>query len=140
MCACVLCSHGNHCCSSPAQSSTLSDFHSAGAHSSASASCDHVPLQHKPHFPILYRTLVKSTAQKEWQDIGIFLGLELYQLQVIESEQKDLKSCLKAMLSLWLNGVDPLPTKAKIIEVLKDLDLNKEAEKLQEELVYCDML
>ena len=101
------------------------------------SSCNHddVHLQHRPHFLILYRTLVKSTAQKEWQDIGLFLGLELYQLEVIESEQKDLKSCLKAMLSLWLNGVDPLPTKSKIIEVLKDLDLNQEAEKLQEELL-----
>ena len=102
---------------------------------SSSASCADVHLQHKPHFAILYRTLVKSTALKEWQDIGIFLGLELYQLEVIESEQKDLKSCLKAMLSLWFKGVDPLPTKSKIIEVLKDLNLNQEAKKLQEELL-----
>lgn len=82
----------------------------------------------------MYRTLLKSAAPKEWQDIGIFLGLELYQLEVIEGEQKDFKSCLREMLSLWFKGLDPLPTKSKIIKVLKDLNFNQEAEKLQEEL------
>ena len=71
-------------------------------------------------------------------DIGVFLKLDSDQLEVIELEQKDLNSCLRKMLSLWLNGVDPLPTKSKIIEVLKFLNMNHEAEKLQKELIACD--
>ena len=67
-------------------------------------------------------------------DIGVFLGLDTDQLHVIELEQKDLNSCLRKMLSLWLNEVDPLPTKSKIIEVLKFINMNQEAEKLQKEL------
>ena len=90
----------------------------------------------RPHFNILYRILLKSTAPIEWHDIGIFLDMDKKQLDDIQAQKKENKECLKAMLTLWLERIDPFPTKSKIIEVLKELDFNVEAKELQEKLVY----
>ena len=92
-----------------------------------------IPLSMKQHFHILYRILYNSAAPK-WKDIGIFLGLDEAKLDVIEVDESRVQSRLEKMLSLWLKQNDSPPTKFKIIEVLKDLDLNAEAEKLEKEL------
>ena len=38
-----------------------------------------------------------------WKDIGLALGLDCGQLNVVERQNRDLSGCLTAMLTLWLN-------------------------------------
>lgn len=92
-----------------------------------------VYLEERQHFHTLYRKLHGSAALK-WKDIGIFLDLDLAELDTIETKDSDIHSCLQRMLSLWLKKIDPCPTKSKIIGVLRELHFTEEAKKLEEEL------
>ena len=94
-------------------------------------------LTKRPHFYTLYRTLHTSAAHR-WRVIGLFLKLDQGKLDVIELETHKASICLEKVLSLWFTGIDPPPTKSAIINVLKELELNEEAEKLQLELVLED--
>ena len=88
-----------------------------------------------PHFFILYRTLRTSGALALWKDIGLFLKLDRVKLNLIETEEHKAPACLEKVLSLWFTKINPPPTKSAIINVLTDLELTKEAEELQQELV-----
>ena len=70
----------------------------------------------------------------KWREIGVFLGLEISELDIIKSDEEGVHSRLERMLLLWIRRVDPLPTKYGIIEVLRKLNLPKEAEKLEKGL------
>ena len=69
-----------------------------------------------------------------WKDIGLFLDLDQKELNLVESDKDSSSRRLEAILSLWLKQIDPIPTKSKIISVLKDLKLNDEAEKIERKL------
>ena len=89
-------------------------------------------LNRKTHLAILYQALYNRAPK--WRDIGLFLKLDPDKLNVIKSNETDVHSRLEGMLSLWLNQVDPSPTKPKIVAVLRKLELNAEAEELDNEL------
>ena len=66
-----------------------------------------------------------------WRDIGLFLDLDLNELDLVADEGGVSTRNLERMLSLWLMQIDPFPTKSKIIGVLRRLKLNDEAERLE---------
>ena len=82
----------------------------------------------KTHLGILYRTLFKCAPK--WEDIGVFLELDPDELGIIKSDEGNVNSRLRAMLSLWLKQIEPMPTKSKIVKVLRELNFNEAAEKL----------
>ena len=87
-----------------------------------------VHLKSKPHLAILYEELLSVASQ--WQDIGTLLGLDPDDCSTIKSDEGDVRSCLRGMLTFWLKQIDPPPTKSKIITVLKKLNLNEKAQGL----------
>lgn len=91
----------------------------------------HDCLKEVQHFHVLYRTLHNSV---NWREIGLFLGLSPTELDVIQSEQNAVKSCMEKVLLLWLRRIDPKPTKSDILKVLRYLKLTGEAETLEREL------
>ena len=94
-----------------------------------SSECQDVNLKLKPHLNILYKELY-SVAPR-WRDIGLFLDLDLNELDLVADEGGVSTRNLERMLSLWLMQIDPFPTKSKIIGVLRRLKLNDEAERLE---------
>lgn len=93
------------------------------------ANGSNVHLKSMPHLAILYRVLLSVASQ--WKNIGTLLGLNPDEFNTIKSDEDDTRSCLRSMLALWLKQIDPLPTKSKIITVLKELDLNEKALRLE---------
>ena len=91
-----------------------------------------VHLKNKPHFSILYRELYSVAPQ--WKAIGLLLDLDQYELNIIKSDEDNAHLCLEGMLSLWLQQIDPPPTKSKIITVLREMSLNEKAQTLEEKL------
>ena len=89
-------------------------------------------LKQRTHLNILYREL--HSVASRWKEIGLFLGLDRNELNVVKADGDGVYSYLEGMLSLWLKQTDPSPTKSKIISVLKALKLNDEAESLEKKL------
>ena len=59
-------------------------------------------------------------ARLDWQDIGIELGLNMTDLDVIEENCRgNVDKCFSKMLTLWLRGVDPHPTWSAMVAALK---------------------
>lgn len=88
------------------------------------------PLTTK-NFNTLYKILY--SAAPKWKDIGIFLELDPNELEIIKTNESDAHSRLQEMLMLWLKQIDPLPTKSKMVEVLKDLNYTQESAKLEKQ-------
>ena len=91
-----------------------------------------VNLKSKPHLAILYGELLSVASQ--WQDIGTLLGLDPDEFSTIKFDEGNTRSCLRVMLTLWLKQSSPLPTKSKIITVLRKLGLDEKAQRLEKEL------
>ena len=45
-----------------------------------------------------------------WKTVGVFLGVSKDALDMIESDKKEVRSCLLEMLSTWLKQVSPEPS------------------------------
>lgn len=107
---------------------------SASVGGDGSSTSNDVLLKMKPHFNILYQTLSES-ARSQWEHIGPFLNLDPVEMDVIKTEtNSNMYLCLNRMLKFWLKQDEPLPTKSKIIEVLRHLKFNEEADRLEKEL------
>ena len=65
-------------------------------------------------------------ARVKWYNIGIELSLKEDDLEAIKSDNRDIDSCFRCMISMWLRQVDREPTVAwtKIIEALKAPSVN----------------
>ena len=88
----------------------------------------------EPHFNIIYTTLSKSVST-QWEDVSSYLGVDTATVERIGKERSgDMKACFREMLKAWLRGINPPPTKAKILEVLRELDFNEEAGRLEQRL------
>lgn len=83
------------------------------------------------NFNIIYTATFKSACQ-EWKDIGSFLEVDPNTIGRIEKEKKDdVKACYREMVMAWLKCNNPPPTKAKILQALRALDLNEAANNLE---------
>lgn len=57
--------------------------------------------------------------------------MDPHEVERIRRERdRDLYACFREMLMVWLKQIDPLPTKTKILRVLRELNFNDEADKL----------
>ena len=54
----------------------------------------------------------------EWQNVGVLLGVEYPQLAQIKSDNSTSTDCLREMLSVWLNQVDPSPTWKTLVDAV----------------------
>ncbi len=95
------------------------------------AVADEPLLQMKPHFNILYTTLCKSVAP-QWGHFGGYLGVEPFIIDRIKENDKDVYACFRELIKEWLRQINPPATKSKIIQVLRELKFNAEADKLEE--------
>ena len=60
------------------------------------------------------------TADTKWHNIGRQLGLSKEELSRIGANYRLQKECLRETLSLWLSGVDPVPTWEGLVDALKN--------------------
>ena len=89
-------------------------------------------LTEKLHFNTLYTTLCNSVASK-WEHVGSFLEVKPNAIERIEREKNgDVNACFREMIKEWLKQINPPPTKSKILQVLRDLEFNEEANRLEE--------
>ena len=58
-----------------------------------------------------------------WKTIGTLLGVESHTLKAIKKDEQDVKDCLQAMLSEWLN--QPQPTWMDIVDAVEEVDSSK---------------
>ena len=58
-------------------------------------------------------------ARAKWIDIGIQLDMKVRSLEAIKRDHNEVGSCLRVMLTDWLNQVDPPPTWEALLDSLK---------------------
>ena len=58
-------------------------------------------------------------ARAKWMDIGIQLDMKVPSLQAINQNHNEVGSCLRVMLTDWLNQIDPPPTWEALVDALK---------------------
>ena len=83
----------------------------------------------------LMKALYNRVAAK-WEDIGIYLGLQIATLNTIAAEHpSNPRKCLIEMLKVWLERVDPSPTWSAIIEAVEFLGEEQLGRELKKK--YC---
>ncbi len=90
-------------------------------------------LHEDTHFGTLNDTLCKTVASK-WDDFGSHLGIDQYYLDDIKRENDKVHACFREVLKKWLRQINPPPTKSKILQVLRHLDCNEQANNLEKRL------
>ena len=63
-----------------------------------------------------------------WKNIGTLLDIPKHVLNRIQSDEDGVKSCLREMLSEWLDQVDPPPRWKDLADAVDDLDKQKAKE------------
>ena len=58
----------------------------------------------------------------DWEDIGIFLGIDDGTLSSIKGEQQHMRANLREMLRTWLRRVEPQPTWTAMINAVEIID------------------
>ena len=56
---------------------------------------------------------------EEWKDIGIQLDIPISILNRLESDWPNVRSRLRAMLTEWLNRVNPTPTWTQLVDAVE---------------------
>ena len=75
----------------------------------------------KPKLKDLQRELHSKVAY-EWEDIGIQLDIEEGQLKQIKADNVgDSRRCLREMLRVWLDRVEPFPTWSDVAMAIESL-------------------
>lgn len=71
-------------------------------------------------------------ARGEWYDIGLRLHISPDTLDVFQSEHRDVKTCFREVLKVWLKRNHPPPTWKELVETLRSPIVGREdiAEKL----------
>ena len=62
-------------------------------------------------------SLVQDVSHK-WFNLGLQLGIKECDLKCIECDYKDVQSCLREMLSVWLKMVKPCPSWERLLSSL----------------------
>ena len=73
----------------------------------------------KEHLPKAFKLLLPVAS--EWENIGLCLGLCDFE-DSVKATAKTPASCLREMLKLWLNRVDPPPTWKELAEAVEPFD------------------
>ena len=55
----------------------------------------------------------------KWKMIGILLGIDMGTLDSIEKDNKKGEDCLVELISTWLKGASPRPTRSTMAAVLQ---------------------
>ena len=78
------------------------------------------------------------TADTKWHNIGDQLGLSKEVLHRIGANYRLQQECLREILSLWLRGVDPVPTWEGLVDALKNHTVKEDQLAKIVEENYCD--
>ena len=73
-------------------------------------------LNAEDHLLVVLQKL--STVCQSWYYIGLMLRIRIDKLDCIKLEHHEPQSCMVAMVSTWLQGVDPQPTWFALIQAL----------------------
>ena len=77
--------------------------------------------------------LVYHEVPDKWKEIGKYLEIMAPKLNAIEQENlKNGHKCLMAMLEVWLERVDPLPTWEDLAEAVEFVGREDVAQKIRE--------
>ena len=60
----------------------------------------------------------------DWFNIGLELDLDVARLEAIESECRDVRSCMMECIKLWLRRPHPPPTWSELVKALRSPTLN----------------
>lgn len=55
----------------------------------------------------------------KWRFIGIQLGIDQGTLDAIEKNNNEVEDCLSKLVSLWLRGTNPRPTRSAMTKALQ---------------------
>ncbi len=61
----------------------------------------------------------------EWQNIGLFLEIEVGQLKIIEIDYRMAKDCLREVIREWFKMIDPPPSWENLVEAVEYIDQSK---------------
>ena len=79
---------------------------------------------------------LSNNVSDDWEDIGLFLGLQQGALDEIRSKfPSHTKKCFREMIKLWLRKIDPVPTWSAIIDAIEELDYESLAEELKDKFL-----
>jgi hypothetical protein len=85
----------------------------------------------KPELSTLLKELINKVDSK-WENIGILLKIEPYRLESVRTaERNDPQNCLREMLKLWLNKINPPPSWSAITDAIKRLGNEELAQDLR---------
>ena len=72
---------------------------------------------------------------KDWKNLGALLDIRSETLDIIERDEPNTISCLRAMLTEWLKQINPPPTWTQLIDAVEPFNVSV-AEELK---VHCDI-
>ena len=90
----------------------------------AAATNQEQPSEPAPDLKDLFKELCITA--DNWENIGVLLGIEPWQLNSVKTAENLPQNCLREMLKVWLKRISPPPTwssVAEAIEVLGDQEL-----------------
>ena len=90
----------------------------------AAATNQEQPSEPAPDLKDLFKELCITA--DNWENIGVLLGIEPWQLNSVKTAENLPQNCLREMLKVWLKRISPPPTWSSIaeaIEVLGDQEL-----------------
>ena len=59
---------------------------------------------------------------RDWEDIGVYLGIDDGTLSTIKGEEQQMRGRLREMLRAWLRRTDPPPTWTDMVEAVAFID------------------
>ena len=91
-------------------------------------------LNAEDHLLVVLQKL--STVCQSWYYIGLMLRIRIDKLDCIKLEHHETQSCMRAMVSTWLQGLDPQPTWDALTQALHSCVVGEDqvAQKLALEL------
>ena len=98
----------------------------------------HESQRNKLRSEISFTVLIKELSNKvsdDWEDIGLFLGLQQGALDEIRGKFSTLKKCFREMIKLWLRQPDPPPSWSAIIDAIEELDYESLAQELKDKFL-----
>lgn len=90
----------------------------------------------KPKLGDTFRKLLSIS--KDWKNLGALLDIPCGTLDIIERDEPDTNSRLRAMLTEWLKQINPPPMWSQLIEAVEPLNVSV-AERLKVHVDFHEM-